>query len=258
VEDLNINSLIVIKQLPIIEQMLEELSKDIDLKIETAKNMIPENADEVLKYTKSARAELNKDFAELEERRKSVKKEIMKPYEDFEAIYKEKISDKFKSADKLFKDQINESESILKSEKAKKVEKYFDEYCLANDIKGISFSEANIAVNLSGSIKSYNDKVKAFIDKIKQDFEVINTSKDEKTKLEILREYKKDFNLSNAVLTVDRKNAELAQLAQEQGKEVEVIAAPETDEVYEMTFTVSGTRTQLKALKEYLIKNKLI
>lgn len=257
-EELNINDLIIIKQLPIIEQMLEKISQEIDVKIETAKNLVPINADETLKYTKSARAELNKEFADLEERRKSVKKEVMKPYEDFEAIYKEKISNKFKEADKLLKGRIYESEDKIKAEKAKKIEKFFDEYCLANEIKGISFYEANIGVNLSGSIKSYTDKAKVFLDQVKQDFEVINTSKDEQTKLEILREYKKDFNLSNAVLTVDRKNAELAKLAEEQNIKQEVISAPETDEVFEMSFTVKGTMTQLKALKEYLIKNKLI
>lgn len=252
------DDVITIKQLPIIEQMLESISQSIDLKIETAKAMIPEDADEILKYTKKARADLNKDFADLEERRKSVKKEIMKPYEDFESIYKEKISDKFKEADKLFKGQITESENILKSEKAAKVEKYFEEYCMANGVKGIRFCEANIWVNLSGSIKSYQDKVRAFIDKIKQDYEVIETSKEESTRLEILNEYKKHWDLNVAVLTVDRRKAEIAQLAKEQNKEIEVISAPEDGETYEMTFTVSGTKIQLKALKDYLIKNKLI
>lgn len=257
-ENLNINNLITIRQLPIIEQMLEKISKEIDLKIETAKNLVPENANEVLKYTKTARAELNKDFAELEERRKSVKKEVMKPYEDFEAIYKEKISDKFKSADKLFKDQISDSEGVLKREKSSKVESYFNEYCLANNVSGVAFPEANIAVNLSGSLKPYTDKAKEFIDKIKKDFAVIDTSKDEKTRLEILHEYKKNWDLNSAILTIDKRNFELSKLAEEQNIKPEVIEAPDDGEIFEMTFSVKGTRKQLKALKEYMAKNKLI
>ena len=71
-----ISELIVIKQLPIIEQMLDKMSIEIDNKIQSALNLVSDDADKMLSETKKIRADLNKDLAELETARKNVKTEI--------------------------------------------------------------------------------------------------------------------------------------------------------------------------------------
>lgn len=259
---MNTSGLITVKQLPIIEQALEELSKQIDERVSVAKSLVAVNDDKVLSNSKKIRAELNKEFTELETARKNVKNEVMQPYIEFESIYKEKISDKYKEADVFFKSQITDIENGIKQERTDELQAYFDEYCIAENITGVKLEDLKIKVNLSGSMKSYRDKVKEALDDIKKDFEVIDTIQDEKERCEITVDYLKDFDIKRAVLEHEKKKREIAELMQKsvEAKEDE-IQAPITEEdtkQYTMSFTVTGTKQQLKDLKQYLLQNKLI
>lgn len=258
-----ISELIVVKQLPIIEQMLDKMSTEIDNKIDTALQLVADKPDKMLSETKKIRAALNKDLSELETARKNVKTEIMQPYLDFEKIYKEKISDKYKNADKILKNRIDKAENNIKSDRAIKLKQYFEEYCKAENVTDIKFEDMPLKINISGSDKSYREKIKSWIDKIKQDLAVINTSKDEQTRVEILIDYKRDFDVNRAILDHDKKLREIAKLKEAETTPIDEndITAPEVTEdniIYEMSFTVRGTKTQLKELKQYLIENKLI
>lgn len=76
--------LIIVKQLPQIEEHLKELSTEIDKKVENAKSLIC--TEENVKAIKQVRADLNKEFKEVEEQRKTVKEQVLKPYNDFEIV----------------------------------------------------------------------------------------------------------------------------------------------------------------------------
>lgn len=257
-----ISELIVIKQLPIIEQMLDKMSAEIDKKIETALNLVPDKPDKMLSETKKIRAALNKDLSELETARKNVKSEIMQPYLDFEKIYKEKISDKYRQADKILKDKIDSAENEIKGERKEKLQQYFEEYCVAENVTDINFEDMPLKINISGSDKSYRDKIKIWIDKVKQDLAVINTAKDEQTRLEILIDYKRDFDVNRAILDHDKKLREIAKLKDTENvtpdENLSAPVTPEDTEIYELTFTVKGTLEQLRSLKRYMFENKLI
>ena len=82
--------LIVVKQLPQIEEHLKELSAEIDKKVENAKSLVC--TDENVKAIKQVRADLNKEFKEVEQQRKVVKEQILAPYMQFEEIYKTYIT----------------------------------------------------------------------------------------------------------------------------------------------------------------------
>lgn len=255
----NMNELITVKQLPIIEQTLDMISNKIDFEINEAKNLVPTDPDKVTKHLKKIRANFKKDFEFIESQRKAVKSEIMKPYLEFEEIYNSKISDKYKEADKYFKDKIDELENEVKTEKEVKIKDYFNDLAISKGIKFISYEDLNIDVKLSGSLKSYYNQVKEKLESIANDFEAINTlNLDENEKLELLVEYKKTFNLSATMLKLEQKKQEIEKLKGEKEKPTEVLEAPEDDEIFELTFTVKGTKKKLKALKEYLIENKLI
>lgn len=265
----NVQQLICIKQLPIIEQMLDKMSTEIDKKIDTALNLVADKPDKMLSETKKIRAALNKDLSELESARKKVKSEIMQPYLEFEEIYQDKISNKYRQADKILKDKIDSAENSIKAERTDKLKKYFDEYCLSENVTGVTFADMPIKINISGSDKSYRDKIKGWIDKVKQDLAVINTVKDENTRLEILLDYKRDFNVNRAVLEHDRKVREIAKLKDAESVTPDGnLSAPvdnsgqnrtEPDsEIYEMTFTVKGTLEQLRSLKRYMFELQLI
>lgn len=266
--------LIIVKQLPIIEEQLKKVSEEIGEKVSEALNLVC--TDETVKTIKEVRANLNKELKDFEEKRKQVKAEVMKPYDDFEKIYKECISDKYKTADVELKNKIDSVENELKEKKKQEVADYFNEYLNSKNIDFVTFENTNINVTLSASMKSLKEQAKNFIDKISDDLKLIDT---QEHKAEILVEYKQTLNVSKAITTVsDRFEAiEEEKAKQEREKELQeyiletaresdhvptieevpqmALEAPaivETEEILTLKFTVRGTRTQLKALKEFL------
>ena len=90
-----IKDLIEVKQLPVIEEQLRSVSTVIEERVKNATNLVC--TEESIKTIKEIRAELNKDYKEFETKRKLVKEQVLKPYNDFEIVYKECISDKFRN-----------------------------------------------------------------------------------------------------------------------------------------------------------------
>lgn len=266
--------LIIVKQLPQIEENLKELSTEIDKKVENAKSLIC--TEENVKTIKQVRADLNKEFKEVEQQRKTVKEQVLKPYNDFETIYKQYISDKYKSADIALKQKIDNVENELKEQKEQEVKDYFEENKIANNIDFVTYEQANINVTLSASMKSLKEQAKTFIDKIVDDLKLIEI---QECKEEILVEYKQTLNISRAiqdvanrhklleeekrkqeekiVTIVSNENHEIAKESYEQLEKVfnKPLEQPEEvkqEEILTLKFTVKGTRTKLKELKKFL------
>lgn len=270
--------LIIVKQLPQIEEHLKELSTEIDEKVENAKGLIC--TEESVKTIKQVRADLNKEFKELEAQRKSVKEQILAPYMQFEEVYKTYISEKYKSADVDLKQKIDSTENELKKQKEQEIEDYFEEYKTANNIDFVNYEQAKINVTLTVSKKNLKEQAKMFIDKIKDDLQLIET---QECKEEILVEYKQNLNVSRAIQEVanrhklleeekkkqeELKNKELEETQRQtdisiKEQEIEtkkaldyfVVEAPkivEQEQMLTLKFTVRGTRTKLKELKKFL------
>ena len=267
------NEIIKVTQLPIIVEQLHEVKAEVTAKVEQALSLIC--TEETVKDVKNVRSELNKELKDYEDRRKAVKTAIMKPYNDFEEIYKDCISDTYKKADAELKNKIDSVENELKEQKKAEVKAYFDEYLQSKGIDFITFKNANINVTLSASMKSLKEQAKAFVDKIVDDLNLIDT---QEHKDEILYEYKQSLNVSNAITTVanrykaieEAKAREEERKAREQAESeaatkvesvVEAVAPPtvepiappvEEEKTYTLKFIVRGTMPQLKALKEFL------
>ena len=257
--------LIIIKQLPQIEEHLKELSTEVDKKVENAKGLIC--TEENVKTIKQVRADLNKEFKEVEKQRKAVKEEILAPYMQFENIYKEYISEKYRSADNDLKQKVDSVESELKAKKEQDVKDYFEEYKTENNIDFITYEQARINVTLSASMKSLKEQAKQFIDKVADDLKLINT---QEHKAEILVEYKNTLNVSNAITTVMNRIEAIKQEKEMQDKVI--IQSNEKHEItkesyeqlenvfnknkktYTITFKVTETAPRLKKLKDYLIR----
>lgn len=267
------NNIIQVKQLPIIVEQLHEVKAEVTAKVEQALSLVC--TEDTVKDVKKVRSELNKELKDYEERRKAVKKAIMTPYEQFETVYKDCISDTYKKADTELKGKIDNVENELKEQKKAEVKGYFDEYLTAIGIDFVTFENAHINVTLSASMKSLKEQARAFIDKIVDDLNVINT---QEHKDDILYEYKASLNVSAAITTVTNrykaieaaKAREEERRAREQAEAesaakveevveavapptVETIAPPvEEEKTYTLKFTVRGTMPRLKALKEFL------
>lgn len=267
-----IKDLIEVKQLPIIEEQLKKVSIEIDKEMKGIENLVC--TDESIQILKKKRAEFNKDFKEYETQRKEVKEKIFRPYNDFESIYKQYIADKYRNTDLILKGKIDIFENEQKSKKEKEVKEYFDEYKIANNIDFITYEQARINVTLSASMKSLKEQAKQFIDKIGDDLNLIET---QEHKAEILVEYKHTLNVSNAITIVTNRfkaieeekarqeqlinqrmetEKKLVQEAIKPFEEVTHLEEPKTEEKQEdiltLRFTVRGTRTKLKELKQFL------
>ena len=279
--------LIVIKQLPQIEEHLKELSIEIDKKVENAKGLVC--TEENVKTIKQIRADLNKEFKEIEQQRKNVKEQVLAPYMQFEEIYKTYISDKYKSADSELKNKIDITDNELRGRKEQEVRDYFEEYKKSLNIDFIKYEDTKIKVGLSDSKTSLKKQVKDFIDRVNTDLATIML---QENKEEILVEYKQNgYVLSNAITTVIKRKKAIEETKKEQEElkqkqleeaqriadenikiqteatkqalenfrvpEQEVLQAPiieeKQEEILTLRFTVKGTRTKLKALKEFLV-----
>lgn len=265
--------MIAVKQLPIIVEQLQQVKAEVAAKVDFALRLVC--TEDTVKDVKKVRSELNKELAEYEASRKAVKKAILTPYEQFEVVYKDCVSDTYKKADTELKRKIDSVENELKAQKAAEVKAYFDEYLQSKGIDFVTFESAHINVTLSASMKSLKEQAKAFIDKIADDLALIDT---QEHKDDILYEYKQSLNVANAITAVANryKAFERAKAKEEERKAreqaeaeatakvesvVEAVAPPtvepiappvEEEKTYTLKFIVRGTMPQLKALKEFL------
>lgn len=262
------NEIIRVTQLPVIEEQLRTLSAEIDEKVKLAKSLVC--TEDTVKEVKKVRSELSKQFGELEEQRKAVKKAVLAPYESFESVYNEFIADKYKTADAALKSKIDDVQNELKANKETAVKEYFDEYKKSVNVEWLTFDMAGLNIILSVSEKKLKEQAKQFIDRVVSDLSVISMQDDS---AEILVEYQKTRNLQQSIQTVkDRKEQmERMKAAEEARKSAEAERAARVTEVqkvaeltppkvkkkekvqmYAATFKVKGTLEQLKGLKAYL------
>ena len=244
--------------------------------------------EETMKIAKDEKAKVNKFKKIVEDYRKKTIEEWKKPIMQFETLSKdtEKIlSDTYATINF----QVANYEYKQKQEKEQEIKDYFEEYKKSLDIDFIKFEDTKIRVGLSDSKISLKKQVKDFIDRVNTDLATIML---QEHKEEILVEYKQNgYVLSTAISTVinrikaveetKRKQEELKQKQLEEAQRIadenikiqteatkqaldnfrvteqEVLQAPvieeKQEEVLTLKFTVRGTRTKLRALKEFLV-----
>ena len=261
------NDLIIVEQLPIIKAKLENLSIEIKEKVDRANSLIVN--DDTVKEVKQVRADLNKEFNELESQRKAVKQAIMSKYDEFEEIYKENVSNLYKEADATLKEKIDNVENQLKQEKQEEIELFAKEHFEFNNIDDIvSFEDIGLNITLSTSIKSLKEQVLKFVDRIVNDLKLIEL---EEYKDEILVEYKNNLDFTKSKLDVITRHKMLEEVKHRQEEvqlqinedtkiveKVEEITTPkeiiEDDELLTVTFTITDTKENLIKVREFLKK----
>ena len=260
------NELIVVEQLPIIKAKLKQLSIEIKQKVDRANSLVVN--DETVKEVKQVRAELNKEFNELEAQRKAVKNAIMLPYEQFEEFYKVSVSNLYKNADAELKEKIDNVENQLKQEKEEELREFVKQHCEANKIH-IEFEQIGLNITLSASMKSLKEQALAFIEKVANDLKLIEL---EEYKDEILLEYNKNgFDFTQSKLDVITRHKQLEEIQQKQ-KEIQLqidddakivekvneITTPkeiiDDSEILTATFTITTTKENIIKVREFLKK----
>lgn len=274
-----VNNVIVLKQTPIIEySKLEEISKEVDKKLEFLKKgdlvVTEENKVEI----KKLRTEISNDFKVYETARKQIKEAVNNPYDEFNKKYVELIANKFKEADKTLKAKIEAIEDAQKKEKETKARDYFKELIIARKIDFVTFEQVGLNISLSLSDKKAKDTINAFVERIVSDLALIDT---QDNKERILTRYQQSLDVSGAIQTVKaeieheekikRANEERERLAQEAKAQAEAkkqeeapLAAPTAArpvevpkvavevETIKAQFTVTGTKQQIIDLRNYM------
>lgn len=197
------NDLIVVKQLPVIEEQLRRVKASVAKRVVEALSLVC--TEDTYKDVKKERAALNKEFQELEARRREVKKAILAPYEAFEALYKECVSDIFTRADDELRKKIAAVEGGLKDAKRAEVLAFYNEYRESVNIPAdlVPFERAQINITMSDSVKKLRERAAAFLEGIANDLRMIETLE---YRDEVLVEYAKTLSAPQAALIVDERH----------------------------------------------------
>lgn len=267
------NEIAVIEQLPIINEQIKEMGKQVDKRLEELNLDKLVCNEETRKSIKNLRTELSNEFKSFEEQRKTIKKKINEPYEEFNKTYEEEIKSRYQNADLILKNKIEIVETEIKNNAKILAVEYFEEYKKSKSIIGenyITFDELNIQLGLDSLtsngmlVKKVKDAITEKLDTLEKDIETINTMQDSE---EILVEYLKRKNLSMAIKEVNDRHLVLEQvkerkeIAKERKEEEQkVIEKVETTlkapviENEEKLFTIKFKVTSTKENLSYLVQ----
>lgn len=266
------SGLIRLIQLPVIEERLRDLKEATEHRVAEAMSLVV--SDETLTAVKNVRAELNRDFTEYENQRKAVKSAIMAPYDRFEAVYRECVTEPFKRADADLKGKIDATEREIKGRCEKQLEAYFQELCAVNHVDFLTFAQTGVKVDMasarSKTPKKLMDQLRVMVEGCAQAMATIDGMEHGD---EIAVEYKKCLDLTFAIRLVTERHqkleAERQRKAEAEAARTRVAPGPEPAEVTPVpkqvqkaavehltcTFTVTDTRERLKLLKNFLDSN---
>lgn len=274
------NELIRVVQLPVIEERLRAMKEQVDARVSEALSLAC--TDDTLSAVKAARADLRKEFDTLEAERKAVKAAVLGPYEQFEAVYRECVSNTYTLADRELKGKITAVEDGIKSACEAELKGYFEELAAAEHVEWLTWDRLGLKIDLtSARQKSHTklrDKVAEFVCGVAQSVETISNMEDAE---EIMAEFRQCLRIGQAIGIVQERHQriEVERRAAEERKAVmdaqrsavekveaavpPVVVAPpvaapaeeqacDPGEILRCTFTVLATREQLKRLKAFL------
>lgn len=267
-------SLIVVKQLPVIEEQLRTLKDRWEQRAIDAESMVC--TEETIQAVKAFRAEMNKELQDVECRRKTVKNAVMGPYNAFEAVYKDCITDAYKRAYSALTIKINKVELDIKTRCENGLREYFAELCAVHHLDWLTYERAGVKVDMASAKaktpKKLREQLAAFVARVAESADRINTLEDAG---EIMVEYQRTLDAAGAICAVkerhqrieEQKAAQEARKA-EQDREAEmvrrvealappvVVKPPEKDPneiIPRLTFTcINATRAQLRMVREFL------
>lgn len=268
-ENIDINDIVKIEQMPIIFAQLENIGKLIDERTKDLDTL--ECTEENKQEVKKRRTEINNTLKVLEDKRKEIKTKLLEPYNVFEEKYENECKTKLQSASELLKGKIDTIESQQLLEKENELREFVNQHCEANKIH-LDFERIGLNITLSASVKSLKEQALEFINKVVSELKLIDM---EEYRDEILYEYNQTLNFVDSKTKVVERHKQLELLKQQQeekleqekqeeeiiGKVEEIIEVPkeiiEDDEVITVQFTITDTKEKILKLRDYLKENEI-
>lgn len=275
-EKININEIISVEQLPKIFYELEKIGEIIDNALVGIEDMVCDEDNK--KEVKKRKQEITAFKNMMEDRRKQIKSQVMAKYDEFNKKYEEEVKSKLVNAESVLTEKYTAIETQQKLDKENELREFVEQHCKDKKIH-IDFERIGLNITLSASIKSLKEQALNAIEKVASDLKLIEL---EEYKDEILLEYNKSFDFVSAKMIVidrhkqleeiKRKQEELEKQKEEEQKivenveavieeveeeiiapvEIETTTLEDEEETYIIQFTVRGTKSKLKELKEFL------
>lgn len=193
-----------LKQLPIIEERLRDVKAKIEQR--TSAVMALAVTEENSAYAKKIRTELRKELEGYEAQRMTVKKAIMAPYEQFEAVYKECVSIPYKKADADLKKKTDDIDEGRRKAKEDDVRAFFTELTSGFGLDWLKFEQMNLKVTLTCTPKAMKAALTQSVTKIVRDCAALEENPDRD---EIMVEYQKSLDLGSACQIVQQRHKQL-------------------------------------------------
>lgn len=238
------NSQILVKQGMIEFNNFEKLKREALLLSEQIMGV--EVTEDNVKTSKKMLAVVNNRIKEMEDRRISIKKEMLEPYTSFEKQVKEIVSI-VKEADSVVRDQVKSLEEREREQKMEQIRDIFEKrikhYDFTNLFRFDSFLTSK-HLNKSTSMKTIETEMVQWLEKIDSDIQVIHTlpnservlteyldTKDVAVAIRIVNEYEERMNrviqdkpvsqtnkLSFVITLEDEKDMKLVEMFMQQNK----------------------------------------
>jgi uncharacterized protein YukE len=248
----------------------EELKAALSVELEKYKGLVV--TENQITEAKSTRAKLNKVKAAIEDRRKELKKEYLKPYEIVEKQAKELV-DMIDEASSNIANQIKEFEE--KEKEAKKIE-------IANLWVKLGYNKITVDkiwnekwLNKTFTLSKIKEEMQAQIDDIEGDLNAIKElcGEDKQKCLtlqskylrtldfqQVLSEYNAETEAAKKIIAEEKavkaEQEPITVVSEEPQEEVEVQTEVQ-EAIYEIKFAVIGTEKQIKALSQFMFDNNI-
>lgn len=183
----------------VIQFNYEELKAEITSKVEMYKNLVYTGSDQI-KDAKADRAALNKLIKAMSDERIRIKKDCLKPYEEFERKIKE-LTDIVNEPVQLIDKQIKEYEQTLKEEKRKDIEALFETIGFQAFVK-LEMIWDEKWLNASVSMKSIEEKMRDRMYQISTDIMTLNRLSE--YAFEAVAVYKETLDMNRSIAEAQR------------------------------------------------------
>lgn len=270
-----------------IDWNFEELKAEISAAAQEYETSV--YTDDTIKSAKADRAKLNKFVDALNAKRTDIRKQLLKPDEQFGREAKELTGIVQKAIDNI-DGQIKDYERRQREEKTQKIRDFYEEniHDLAEYLPFEKVMRPEYA-NVSTSMKSIKESISTLIQKVGEGLAIINET-DSKFVGDMKRVFLQTYDIGAALaernrLETEERNREMYMEEQRRRKaerdareqaeaqrimqagakaeaaseatEPQVNAQPAEEPVYEMRFCVHGTRDQILKLRDFMKANNI-
>lgn len=256
-----------IKELAPVKFNYEDLKKWVTERAAEYKTMV--YTPETITLAKQDRATLNKVSEAINNEKKRIKNELLKPYVDFENKCKELmaiVNDASSTIDK----QVKEFEEKEQNEKKEQIRAIFDTYIgQLKDLINFDLIFNPRWLNKTFTMKKIEEEINHLIVKANDDMAVIDGQiKDENINKSVKSYYFSNINNASVLgdalqegMRIEENNKKLEELKRQQdAKKVENAPKTEQDasvQLKVLDFRVWVTEEQMKKLKEFLLTNNI-